>query len=47
MHVHVEEQVVIVTEGEFEFTIGDETPHDAPGRRRGHPVLGAARRAHR
>lgn len=25
MHVHEEEQVVVVTEGEFEFTIGDET----------------------
>jgi quercetin dioxygenase-like cupin family protein len=25
MHVHEEEQVVVVTDGEFEFTIGDET----------------------
>ena len=25
MHVHEEEQVVVVTEGEFDFTIGDET----------------------
>jgi quercetin dioxygenase-like cupin family protein len=25
MHVHAEEQVVVVTEGEFEFTIGDHT----------------------
>jgi quercetin dioxygenase-like cupin family protein len=25
MHVHVEEQVVVVTEGEFDFTIGEET----------------------
>lgn len=25
MHVHEEEQVVVVTEGEFEFTIGEET----------------------
>jgi quercetin dioxygenase-like cupin family protein len=25
MHVHEEEQVVVVTHGEFEFTIGDET----------------------
>jgi unsaturated pyranuronate lyase len=25
MHVHEEEQVVVVTGGEFEFTIGDET----------------------
>ena len=25
MHVHVEEQVVIVVDGQFEFTIGDET----------------------
>ncbi|MFN2561452.1 MAG: cupin domain-containing protein [Jatrophihabitans sp.] len=25
MHVHAEEQVVVVTEGEFEFTIGEET----------------------
>lgn len=25
MHVHPEEQVVVVTEGEFEFTIGDQT----------------------
>jgi quercetin dioxygenase-like cupin family protein len=31
MHVHVEEQVVIVTEGEFEFTIGDETRTMRPG----------------
>lgn len=25
MHVHEEEQVVLVTEGEFEFTIGEDT----------------------
>jgi quercetin dioxygenase-like cupin family protein len=25
MHVHEEEQVVVVTEGEFDFTIGEET----------------------
>jgi quercetin dioxygenase-like cupin family protein len=25
MHVHVEEQVVIVVDGDFDFTIGDET----------------------
>ena len=25
MHVHEEEQVVVVTDGEFEFTIGEET----------------------
>jgi quercetin dioxygenase-like cupin family protein len=31
MHVHAEEQVVLVTEGEFEFTIGDETRTMRPG----------------
>jgi len=31
MHVHVEEQIVIVTEGEFEFTIGEETRTMRPG----------------
>jgi quercetin dioxygenase-like cupin family protein len=31
MHVHEEEQVVVVTDGEFEFTIGDETRTMRPG----------------
>ena len=31
MHVHEEEQVVVVTEGEFDFTIGDETRTMRPG----------------
>lgn len=31
MHVHVEEQIVIVTEGEFEFTIGEQTRTMRPG----------------
>lgn len=31
MHVHAEEQVVVVTEGEFDFTIGDETRTMRPG----------------
>jgi quercetin dioxygenase-like cupin family protein len=31
MHVHAEEQVVLVTEGEFDFTIGDETRTMRPG----------------
>ncbi len=31
MHVHEEEQVVIVTDGELEFTIGDETRTMRPG----------------
>ena len=31
MHVHEEEQVVLVTDGEFEFTIGEETRTMRPG----------------
>jgi len=31
MHVHVEEQIVIVVEGEFDFTIGEETRTLRPG----------------
>jgi quercetin dioxygenase-like cupin family protein len=31
MHVHAEEQVVLVTDGEFDFTIGDETRTMHPG----------------
>jgi len=31
MHVHEEEQVVVVTEGEFDFTIGDDTRTMRPG----------------
>ena len=43
-HVHEEEQIVIVLDGEFTFDLDGDVRTHAQGRRRRRPVLGAARR---
>ena len=43
-HVHEEEQIVVVLEGEFTFDLDGDVRIDAQGRRRRRSVLGSARR---